>query len=195
VTSQEDRASEEDRASQEGRASQEDKARRADRELLGLRVAEGERAAVVELDEIHLAPSGRLYGGAGVALAAAAIEAAAGRRLAWVTAQFIGACGEGDRLEVRSDVVAAGRRVSQLQVRAYARGTLVFQALGAAGDTESGIPDGTIPSPPGVPPPADCPVLPAPASRRPGAGFFGTAEVDPAARAQPRAARVAGPGW
>jgi acyl-CoA thioesterase len=113
-----------------------------------------------------------MYGGAGTALASAAIEAAAGRRLAWVTTQFVGACGHGDRLDLKADVLAAGRRTSQVQVRAQAGSRLIFQALGAAGETGSDIPDRTVPRFPEVPLPADCPLMPVP----PGPGFFGLAE-------------------
>src|SRR6516225_7015769 len=98
------------------------KARRADQELLELEVSEDGRDATVKLSDIHLAPFGRMYGGAGTSLASAAIEAATGRRLVWVTTQFVGAAGHGDRLELRADVVAAGRRTSQVHVRAHAGG-------------------------------------------------------------------------
>jgi acyl-CoA thioesterase len=148
------------------------KARRADQELLELDVSEDGRDATVRLSDIHLAPFGRMYGGAGTAMASVAIEAAAGRRLVWVTTQFVGACGQGDRLDLRAEVLAAGRRTSQVHVRAYAGSRLIFQALGAAGEQGSDIPDGTVPQPPQVPLPADCPVMPMP----PGPGFFAMAE-------------------
>jgi acyl-CoA thioesterase len=156
----------------------ETKARRADRELLELEVSEDGRDATVKLSDIHMAPFGRMYGGAGTALASAVIEAATGRRLVWVTTQFIGACGQGDGLHLRAEVLAAGRRTSQVQVRAHAGSRLIFQALGAAGEAASGIPDGTaipdrtVPALPDVPPPGDCPLMPMP----PGPGFFGLAE-------------------
>jgi acyl-CoA thioesterase len=136
-----------------------DEGRRGDQELLDLEVSADGLTSGVKLGDIHLSPLERLYGGAGASLASVAIEAAARRRLLWVTTQFVGACRAGDRLDLRADVVAAGRRTSQVQVRAYHDGRLVFQALGAAGDTRSEIPDGTLPAAPAVPEAADCPPL------------------------------------
>jgi acyl-CoA thioesterase len=101
--------------------------RRGDQELLGLEVKDERGVATVELGEIHVAPFGRLYGGAGTALASAVIEAAAGRRLLWVTTQFVGICRYGDRLDLQADVVAAGKRTSQVRVCAYAGDALVSE--------------------------------------------------------------------
>jgi acyl-CoA thioesterase len=150
--------------------------RRADQELLGLDVSGDGLRATVTLSEIHLSPFGRLYGGSGTSLASAVIEAAAQRRLAWVTTQFIGACGDGDRLVLRADVLAAGRQVSQVHVSAHAGSRLVFQAIGAAAEMAQDIPDGTVPAAPDVPLPGDCPVVPTPSSPRSRPGFFGIAE-------------------
>jgi acyl-CoA thioesterase len=166
-------------------ATDEAKARRADQELLELEVSADGRDATVKLSDIHLAPFGRMYGGAGTALASTAIEAATGRRLVWATTQFVGACGPGDRLDLRAEVLAAGRRTSQVHVRASVGSQLVFQALGAAGETDSDIPDGTVSQPPDVPPPAECPVMPMP----PGPGFFGLAEQRYASVGAPRSHR------
>jgi len=152
-----------------------DEGRRGDQELLDLEVSADGLTSGVKLGDIHLSPLDRLYGGAGASLASAAIEAAARRRLLWVTTQFVGVCRAGDRLDLRADVVAAGRRTSQVQVRAYHDGRLIFQALGAAGDTRSDIPDGTVPDAPPVPLAADCPLLWG-VAQFPVPGFFGMVE-------------------
>jgi acyl-CoA thioesterase len=152
------------------------KDRRADQELLELDVSEDGRRGTVRISDIHLASFGRMYGGAGASLASAVIEAAARRRLVWVTTQFIGACGQGDRLDLDADVLAAGRGTSQVQVRACCGGKLIFQALGAAADATSVIPDGTVHRLPEVPRPEDCALLPVPPAGASGPGFFGLAE-------------------
>ncbi|XVQ14601.1 acyl-CoA thioesterase [Spirillospora sp. CA-255316] len=159
-------------ARDEGEAAE----RVADQEWLELKIgAHGDRATV-ELGDRHLAPFGRMYGGIGAALASALIEAATGRRLLWATTQFVGACGGGDRLDLRADVVAAGRRTSQVSVTAHAGGELVLQALGASGDIGTDIPGRSIPEAPVVPSPADCPEmgLDIPDGYPP--GFFGAIE-------------------
>jgi len=152
-----------------------DAGRRGDQEVLDLEVGADGVSSGVKLGDIHLSPVGRLYGGAGASLASVAIEAATRRRLRWVTTQFVGVCGGGDRLDIRADVVAAGRRTSQAQVHAYCDGRLIFQAVGAAGDITSDIPDGTITVAPPVPAALDCPPLWGLAELAV-PGFFGLAE-------------------
>ncbi|MFC5746354.1 acyl-CoA thioesterase [Actinomadura rugatobispora] len=150
--------------------------RAADREWLALKVDERGETATVELGERHLAPFGRIYGGTGAALVSALIEASTGRRLLWATTQFVGACGEGDRLDLKADVVAAGRRTSQVRVTAHVGDELVLQALGASGEAGTDIPEGAVAEAPAVPPPADCPEMELAIPDGLPAGFFGGIE-------------------
>jgi acyl-CoA thioesterase len=87
-------------------------------------------------------PRGTFYGGAGVAVACAAMEAATGRRLLWTTLQFPGGASRGDQLDVAIDVVAHGRRTSQVRVTAHLDGAEVFTALGATGEPREGAAHG-----------------------------------------------------
>jgi acyl-CoA thioesterase len=172
--------------------SEEAKERRADQEWLRLDVEDGTATATnatVELGDIHLSPFGRLYGGAGTALVSVLIEAATSRRLLWVTTQFVGVCQGGDRLDLTADVVADGKRTSQVRVQAYVGDRLVLQALGAAADPGIDIPDHTVPALPEVPPPADCPAMRLPALEKNRTGFFAAAEQRDASRGAPRSHR------
>ncbi|HEX7132154.1 MAG TPA: acyl-CoA thioesterase domain-containing protein, partial [Iamia sp.] len=135
------------------------RARAEDELLLGLRPgeAQGELRLVVTP---HLCRTdGRFYGGAALAAALAAIEAASGRAALWATAQLVGSADRGEELVVRTSVVATGRSVSQVQVEGRVGERLVFGALGAAATAIDGGLAGTGPSMPAVPPPDDCAVL------------------------------------
>jgi acyl-CoA thioesterase len=92
-------------------------------------------------------PRGSFYGGAGVAVACLAMEAATGRRSLWTTLQFPGTANRGDQLDVDVDVVAHGRRTSQVRVTARLDGAEVFTALGATGEARDGVPRSFGPMP------------------------------------------------
>jgi acyl-CoA thioesterase len=102
-------------------------------------------------------PRGTFYGGAGVAVACAAMEAATGRRVLWTTLQFPGGANRGDQLDLDVDVVAHGRRTSQVRVTARLDGAEVFTALGATGEAREGEPRSFGPMP-AVRDPLDSPV-------------------------------------
>jgi acyl-CoA thioesterase len=80
-------------------------------------------------------PLGRLdakfYGGTGVAVATAAMEAETGRSTLWTTVQYVASADVGDRLDVRVDVLAGGHRTSQVQVTGAVGEQTVFVALGS----------------------------------------------------------------
>ena len=76
----------------------------------------------------------KLYGGTGLAVSVALMEAATDRDALWTTVQFSGSANVGERLDCVVDVHAAGRRSSQLQVTARVGDRLVFSALGATGE-------------------------------------------------------------
>jgi len=76
-------------------------------------------------------PDGVLFGGTGAAAAVIAMEAATRRPARWATIQFVSSPRVGDVVRTEVEVVAAGHRISQVQVRASVDGQLVFTAVGA----------------------------------------------------------------
>ena len=78
--------------------------------------------------------TGTFHGGAGVAVAAAAMEAATNRRLLWITVQFSDMAWRGDELECSVDVLASGHRTSQIRATVTRGDTLVLTAMGATGE-------------------------------------------------------------
>ena len=74
---------------------------------------------------------GRLFGGAGLAICVAALEATTGRNALWVTTQFVGNADIGDRFDCHVEVLAAGYNTTQSRVTATVDGMIVFTALGA----------------------------------------------------------------
>jgi acyl-CoA thioesterase len=98
-------------------------------------------------------PDGILYGGSGATAAVVAMEAATRRPARWATIQFVASPTVGDVVETDVDVVAAGHRISQVQVRATVQGRLMFSAVGA---TATARPDGLqgqyVPMPDVAPP-------------------------------------------
>ncbi|WP_238428529.1 acyl-CoA thioesterase [Frankia nepalensis] len=159
--------------------------RLADQRWLGLEVGDAEEAgpgpavtrASVVMAERHLTQLQRMYGGTGLSLVGALVEAATGRSLRWATAQFVGSPRRGERLDLVAEVLAAGRRTSQVRVTGSVDGRVVLAGLGASGDVNPAIPDGTVPGMPVVPAPEECrpSVLPIPPGVAP--GFFGMVEM------------------
>jgi acyl-CoA thioesterase len=161
--------------------------RRADRSWLGLEILESgvagdgdgvatTRASVV-MAERHLTQLQRMYGGAGLSLVGALVEAATRRPLRWSTAQFVGSPRQGERLDLVAEVLAHGRRVSQVRVTGTVEGRVVLTGLAASGDDNPAVPDGTVRTMPAAPPPEGC--RPVRLKFRPEAppGFFGLAEM------------------
>jgi acyl-CoA thioesterase len=150
--------------------------RQNERDWLALEVAsDGSRGDVV-LDDIHVTFMGRMYGGAGLSLTSMMIEEITGRRLLWATTQFVGAPARGDRVSLRAEVGAAGKRISQVFVRAYVADRLMFQGMGAAGETRDDIEDRAIPRAPLLPPPEECRVMRPPVRATGDAWYLTSAE-------------------
>jgi acyl-CoA thioesterase len=82
---------------------------------------------------------GALYGGTGVAATVMAMEAASQRDALWVVTQFVASTRVGARIEWETETLAAGKRVSQLSVRARVDGSVIFCGLGATAEPR---PDG-----------------------------------------------------
>ena len=95
---------------------------------------------------------GKLYGGTGIAVAVATMEAETTREALWTTVQFAGTADPGARIDCQVDVLAAGRRTSQLRLTATVGDHLVLVALGATGvhrESPADIQLGAMPDVPG----------------------------------------------
>jgi acyl-CoA thioesterase len=98
----------------------------------------------------------RLYGGTAVAVSVAAMERATGRVCAWLTVQFAENCKTGARLDVHTEVLGAGRVVSQLRVTSYEAGRVVWSALGACSTERASPVEGGFATMPAVLEPDAC---------------------------------------
>jgi acyl-CoA thioesterase len=129
--------------------------RLADRKFFGLTLDASGHGAAFNVADAFSNPRGTFYGGAGVAVAVAMMEAATERRALWTTLQFLGEAWRGDRLELTTDVRAHGNRTSQVRVTALQGETEVFTAIGATGVARD-EPTLTFERMPAVRPPDDC---------------------------------------
>lgn len=83
---------------------------------------------------------GTLYGGTAIAASVMAMEAATQRDVQWITTQFVRPADNEETIDVRSEVLAAGRRTAQVRVTASVGERIVFASLGSTGiRTESGL--------------------------------------------------------
>lgn len=95
---------------------------------------------------------GRLYGGTGIAVAVATMEAETARDALWTTVQFVGSADPGERIDCHVEVLAGGRRTSQLRLTATVGDRPVLVALGATGvhrESPAEIQVGVMPNVPG----------------------------------------------
>lgn len=76
---------------------------------------------------------GALYGGTGLAVSVLAMQAASRRDVLWASTQFVSSPTLGARIDWTAEVLAEGRRSSQVLVRATCDGAVVLTAVGAAG--------------------------------------------------------------
>jgi acyl-CoA thioesterase-2 len=98
---------------------------------------------------------GALYGGTGLAASVMAFQAASGRDVLWTTTQFVSSPVLGTELRWEVEVLAEGKRSSQLQLRAVHDGGVAFTALGSAGiGSDAGL-TGQWRTMPKVSPPSD----------------------------------------
>lgn len=98
-----------------------------------------------------------LYGGTGLAAVTAAIEAETGRPALWASVQFVASATVGEVIDCQVEVLAAGRRTSQVKVTAVVGDRLVLAALGATGDPRAGGLEVQVGQMPNVPGPDDSP--------------------------------------
>jgi acyl-CoA thioesterase len=115
----------------------------ADEAFLGLEDLGGGRFAF-EVTSPLARPDQRLYGGAAVALSVAAASARTGRDAVWMTTQFVSTATFGSPVQLFVDVLAEGRRTSQVRVTATTDVGVVFASLGACGVLRSEAMTGTF---------------------------------------------------
>ncbi|MEX2292628.1 MAG: thioesterase family protein [Acidimicrobiales bacterium] len=128
----------------------------ADRAFLGMEVDHAGHSAFTLTGGLAR-HDGRLYGGTAVAAAVAMAELVSGRRSLWTTVQFVsGASVIGDRIECRAEVLASGRRTSQVRMSAYLSEQLLFTAVGATAVLKDQALRGEFEEMPTVPAPDDC---------------------------------------
>ena len=97
-----------------------------------------------------------IYGGCAVAAAIEAAESATARPLAWAACQFLRPAHLGSVIDLRVDVLAAGRAVSHGRVVATVDGQEVFATLVSSGERSFDV-ERVWPTMPDVPPPERCP--------------------------------------
>jgi acyl-CoA thioesterase len=100
---------------------------------------------------------GKFYGGTGIAISTAVMEAESGRPALWTSTQFVASGLTGDRFDCRVEILAEGRRTSQTRVSGWHGDRLVFTALGAAGERRPGLLEAQFGDKPDVPHPESCP--------------------------------------
>ncbi len=156
--------------------------RAADRSFFGLVLDDDARAGSALVTPALMSPRGSLYGGAGIALAIAMMEAATERSLVWTTVQFVGRAPEGALLALHADVAAHGHRTSQVRVTAHSDGHEIFTAVGSTAGS-GGTLSGDFRVMPTVDPPEESAPISWPPPEDAGRTHFGTTDFrEPVAR-------------
>lgn len=99
---------------------------------------------------------GKLYGGTGIAVMVATMEAETARDALWTTVQYAGSADMGERIDCHVEVLAHGKRTSQVRMTATVDDRIVLAAIGATGGSRTGPIEVQIPTMPDVPAPAEC---------------------------------------
>jgi acyl-CoA thioesterase len=124
-----------------------------DQRLLGLEPDPDEDALSFVVVPHLCRGDGRFYGGAALAAALAASEAVTGRPALWSSTQLVATADLGERIRVAVEVVASGRSVDQVDVRATVGDKVIFAAVGSNGTPRPGGLSGTGQVMPRVAPP------------------------------------------
>jgi len=82
---------------------------------------------------------GKLYGGTGIAVSVATMEAESGRGAVYNAVQFVGSADIGDRIDCHVETMANGRRTTQLRLTATVGDRVVLAAIGATGEDRGGL--------------------------------------------------------
>jgi acyl-CoA thioesterase len=108
-------------------------------------------------DQICVGPPGNvfMFGGVGLGAATVAAERATGRRVIWSSAQFISYARIGDTLDLKVEMLSAGRNISQVRVTGTDAGKPIISVNAALGDREN-MPAHQWIAAPDMPPPEEC---------------------------------------
>src|SRR5689334_17561859 len=93
---------------------------------------------------------GKLFGGTGIAVMVATMEAATERDALWTTVQYASSADLGARIDCQVDVLAHGKRTSQVRMTATVGDHVVLAALGATAVPREGPIEAQIPTMPAV---------------------------------------------
>ena len=127
----------------------------ADLEWLGLQ-SHGDGRFSFELTPLLTRHDAKLFGGTGIAAMVAAMEATTQRDALWVTVQYAASADLGALINCVVEVLANGKRTSQVRMTASVSGEVVLAALGACAVPREGPIEAQIPAFPVVPPPDEC---------------------------------------
>jgi acyl-CoA thioesterase len=116
----------------------------------------GEGRWSFELTSPFTRHDGKLYGGTGIAVMVATMEAETARDALWTTVQYAGSADIGERIDCHVEVLANGKRTSQVRMTATVGDRNVLAAIGATGVARTGPVEVTLPAMPDVPAPAQC---------------------------------------
>jgi acyl-CoA thioesterase len=105
----------------------------SDVELLALELAPDGQSGRFTLGPGLVRHDGALYGGTGLAVSVAAMEAATDRPILWASTQFVSQPYLGATIEWEVERLAVGKRAAQLMLRATADGAVAFVAIGSTG--------------------------------------------------------------
>lgn len=81
---------------------------------------------------------GKLYGGTGIAVTVAAMEAETARDAVWATVQFAASADLGDTIDLHVEELARGRNTSQVRITATVDDRTVLAAIGSTGVPRTG---------------------------------------------------------
>jgi acyl-CoA thioesterase len=110
----------------------------SDNEWLGLeRRAEGEWT--FELTGPLSRFDGKFYGGTGIAVMTALMEAATDRLPLWASVQFVGSADLGDRIDCHVEVLAEGRRTSQVRMTARVGDRTMLTGIGSVAEERDSL--------------------------------------------------------
>ncbi len=112
--------------------------RRADLDLIDIAFDESRARGSFLLQPPLLRHDGTLYGGTAIAASIMAMEAATQNPVLWNTTQFVAPAPNGSTIELRTEKLAAGKRISQVRVTATVEGSVVFTSLGSTGAPREG---------------------------------------------------------
>lgn len=131
-----------------------------DVEFLGLRTEGDDGRYSFGVEDRLARLDGRLYGGTAIAVSMVAAELLTGRATVWMTTQFVATAPANERISVQAEVLASGRRASQVRVTGTdSHGETMFASLGATGDRKQGGLEGVFEVMPTVSAPDDSEVM------------------------------------